>query len=602
MSGITGAELLETRMQSVFGLSASEFNRDVMKRVPTAYLNSAIRVVDRSGVIPQIEQWRNEARKSNAGRKAIIPARAVLVLFLLHVQKSLGVNYNQIAKTMAYALEREHFEILGITTHEGGEEDWYKRLWRAANRMLTLIDPYKVPRRRILRDPTEWAALKASLETPAAIERQETLQERLDWLCNALVAGSLAMTPRDIWKRYDGHIAIDATKLTIQGAKNSSNKRVARSNPDPLSARYRREGKHDGKGAKTDEAAYELEATATMWNKPGDNTKFPLLNTAVSFHRPGELAGHGLKLVQAHQALGFGRILLATDRAYNNGRVEDFHLPIRKLGVELIIEYKKDQRGVRGSYGNLLHVDGNWYIDSIPQLLIEITRTQAQMEDEDEQADRTLYDATRSTDLTPEQRETVEQAKEHLRGKEKATARIERIIRNREMYRMVPKGLPDSDGYQRYSYPKGYLPKPTDIGGGARTITIPALIPEAELGKNPKAKRSGKEQPLKHTQKFMYKSKTWLAYYGMRNLVESTFNSIKMVEEIGNPRKRSGRGYAAQYLAATLAIVSGNLRRLRDFFKDESKRDQPERSRERKRKDATGAPLPKHSTSPGPPR
>ena len=42
--------------------------------------------------------------------------------------------------------------------------------------------------------------------------------------------------------------------------------------------------------------------------------------------------------------------------------------------------------------------------------------------------------------------------------------------------------------------------------------------------------------------------------------------------DIGNPKRKSGRGYAALYLTLTFAIVTSNLKRIVTFFKAEAHR------------------------------
>src|SRR5664279_6205873 len=167
---------------------------------------------------------------------------------------------------------------------------------------------------------------------------------------------------------------------------------------------------HDGKGAKTDIAGYEVETATTVWNRPSESELFPSVVTAISFHKPGKLVGHGMKLIERHKAaFGLDRFLVMADRAYNNSRVETFHIPVRKAGVELVIDY--DQQ-----HATLL-------------------------------------------------------------------ARLH----NRSEYRMIAKGLPDLDGYQR----------------------------------------------------FAYKSDLWASYYGMRNLVEASNSRFKdsNQEDLGNPQE-----------------------------------------------------------------
>lgn len=122
------------------------------------------------------------------------------------------------------------------------------------------------------------------------------------------------------------------------------------------------------------------------------------------------------------------------------------------------------------------------------------------------------------------------------------------------------------------------------IAGGVRI-----RIPE---GTGPK--KSNKAQPIKFVQKFPYRSEVWARHYGMRNLVESSNNHMKLssAEDIGNRRKRSGRGFAFHYLAMALAAASSNLRRIVTFFEAEAQRaDGGKLQRARFRKDHQGTSL-----------
>jgi hypothetical protein len=91
------------------------------------------------------------------------------------------------------------------------------------------------------------------------------------------------------------------------------------------------------------------------------NDLFPSVVTAIGFHQPGKLVGHGMALIERHKAaLDLDRFLVIVDRAYDNGRVETFHIPARKAGVELVIDYKTKDLGLQGHYEDLILVDGNW--------------------------------------------------------------------------------------------------------------------------------------------------------------------------------------------------------------------------------------------------
>jgi hypothetical protein len=80
----------------------------------------------------------------------------------------------------------------------------------------------------------------------------------------------------------------------------------------------------------------------------------------------------------------------------------------------------------------------------------------------------------------------------------------------------------------------------------------------------------------------------------MRSLVETSNKLMKYGDEdLDNSTKRSGRGFAFNYLAAALAAVSSNLRRLRAFFVKDAVRSGGKLTRLRRRKSAAGVALPR---------
>ena len=577
MSAISDAALLEQRMQSTFGMTRHEYKRERARGpVSRAYLNNAIRIVDNSGVVLKLLEWRQMRLKSNAGVKPTIPFRAVLVLFLLHIQLGFGINYHRIAETLDVHFGAEEFALLGIRDRLGDHEDWYQRLWRSANRMMKLIDPHPAPRNKRLK-PKPFAKLLAQQSTPKALQKSKRNLARLDWLCEQLLHTSVRMLPADIWAQYHGNIAADATLIPGTGRPNPTDKGMRRGNADPYSGRYRREGKHDGLGAKTDQPGYELEISVMVWDKPGQNTVFPSLITAVGFHRPGEIIGSGVKLLDSHQRLGFTSGLVIVDRAYNGEKPRNFQIPVRKRGCELVIDYKKTDLGLQNQWHDLILVDGNWYVTWMPQDLIDAAKN---------------YNTRVNDPLDP---------KNPKRLLDKMTFKA--YLARRDAYRMKPKGRPDKDGFQRFMYPTPGTYMAIDRASGKRvarpvtpaTITIPmdAGAP-AERNQDPRL-------AVKHLQKFAFKSPEHRKYFGMRSLVESANKTLKSknFEDLANVSKRSGRGFAFNYLAATLAAVSSNLRKIFDFLVKSAVRDSGEKlPRERRRKEATGTPLNKHSALP----
>ncbi|MDN4598025.1 hypothetical protein [Leifsonia virtsii] len=561
-------ELLTRRMLDTFGVPSSHdlaVERKKYGPMSKAYLALAARIVDHSGVVGRLEEWHKENRKSNAGAKPYIPFRAVLILLLIHIQMGHGANYQEIAHTLAHRFDPEHRRMLGIVEGSGTHKEWYLRMWRSTNTMLAQMDPYPSRRNKRLSEG-EYAAQVAKWESTQGRIDTKIMLARLDWLCEKLVHTTVRMLPKDIWDRYAGNIAIDATKMEIAGRPNAPDPRRKRSNADPFAGRYRREGNHDGQGAKTDVAAYELENAVMVWNRPGERHMFPSLTLAVTFHRPGRLVGHGLRLVQSVERLGVRPGLILADRAYNGERIENFQIPVRLLGWELVIDYPKNYLGEQSSYEDLILVDGSWYVTYMPQALIDGSK----------KIRKEVKDP-----VTGDKKTVVDEAER------------ERLIRAREPYRMIPKGRPDKDGYQRFTYPRpgSYLAydrgaKKVITPTTARTITIPI-----DAGDKPTKQNKKPVPAIKHVQKYPYLSEEHQGFYGMRSLVESSHRVLKDSnrEDIANPAKRTGRGYAFHYLAVALAAASTNLRKIETFFMADYERMTAPKHRARRRKTVNGS-------------
>ncbi|MBF0671569.1 MAG: hypothetical protein IR160_03175 [Salinibacterium sp.] len=609
LSSQRALEHLEERMVSTFGTSYEEYDAGIAKHVvPRAYLSAAVGIADASGIVDKLHTWDGERRKSNAGKKALIPLRALVVLYLLNAQMGVGVTYRELARTLAYRFSPEHFAALGIRTTTGDVALWYKRIAETTYRLVALVDPTPTPLRKIM-DAEAFARLLQYMETPQAQQLRERNQARLDDFCNDLVHASYRMLPTDLQARYRGNVAIDATKAHIRGDRNSANIHGARRNPDPLAGRYRREGSHEGIGAKTDEAAYELETAVMIWNKPGESEIFPSLVTEIGCHNPGKHVGQAASMAARHKRLGFDRFLLAVDRAYNGERIDTFHLPLAQLGVDPVFDYRSSDLGIQGHFKDLILVDGNWYVNWMPKALIDASRDSAAIDDEIEEAQSVLRRAKEPGKGLKPSDDDVNTAKRSLAELKQLARAPQQRLDYREPYRMIPKGRRDRDGFQRFSYPPidKMMVKPAETPS-VTTITIPPLLSEdpavdhrGESKRQPRSQRStntrGKTQPIKHTQHLPYKSKEWRATYGMRSLVESSNNLLKttMHGDIENARVRSGRGYAATYIALAFAVVASNLRRIASFFYAEAHSIQraEKKVRARRRTDELGRPLPR---------
>ena len=66
--------------------------------------------------------------------------------------------------------------------------------------------------------------------------------------------------------------------------------------------------------------------------------------------------------------------LLAADCADNNSRPEDFQLPARALGFQVLFSYRRDQFGTQTEHAGALQVEGIWHCPHMPQALVNASR------------------------------------------------------------------------------------------------------------------------------------------------------------------------------------------------------------------------------------
>ncbi|GMA90711.1 hypothetical protein [Homoserinibacter gongjuensis] len=199
------------------------------------------------------------------------------------------------------------------------------------------------------------------------------------------------------------------------------------------------------------------------------------------------------------------------------------------------------QLGKAASHDRFILVEGQWYLDTMTTTSINAVQ---------------LY-----------QEELEKIAAERLprpeREKRRAAANARRDARlaSREQYRLKPKGRPRPDGRQQYILPEDHELTITTATGARKQTTV--MFPPAEILYTGKFSKQAKLQ-----QRYPYKSHTWKRWYGLRSTVEHVNSHIKNSshEDAANAGRRGGRGYAYQYLMATLAVVSGNIRKIITFL------------------------------------
>jgi hypothetical protein len=302
-----------------------------------------------------------------------------------------------------------------------------------------------------------------------------------------------------------------------------------------------REGDHrereDDKGRPLRKIAWALEATiATMARPPGAPPAHPNLAAGLAMTRPGEdPGGTGARVLASVAARGHKPGPLGYDRAYTQALPERFHLPVRALGYQPVMDYRADQLGIQANTGGAILVEGTWYCPALPGPLITATTR--------------LRDHAITRDLYGQQ----------------ITARCP--------FQLKHKDGPDADGYQRLSCPAaGRHPalmcplrqaslSPRD--GRAKVLQPP---PEPPGICRQTAITIAPDAGARYRQDLPYASPAWHeSYAALRNTIEGLNGLIKdpAHEALAQPARRRVRGIAAQSIFTALLLMAANIRKIR---------------------------------------
>jgi hypothetical protein len=243
-------------------------------------------------------------------------------------------------------------------------------------------------------------------------------------------------------------------------------------------------------------------------------------------------------------ATHYGVAILPT-RPYkprDKAKVEDYQLPARALGYEMVFDYKIDQLGIQDSYAGMLQIEGAWYCPSIPEVLINATidfRAGA--------IDEGLY--------------------------------RERLA-ERWRYQILSKSAADAGGYRRLRCPAS---NPAPV---ARCDLKPTSIRRTTLGRLTIPVASGvwdhvpticnqqsitlpPEAGAKFAQTLFFGSDQWQDVYAtLRSSIEGMNGYVKdgAKEAIDDPERRRIRGVAPQSVFVAFQLCAANFRKIEGFL------------------------------------
>lgn len=523
-------------------------------RIDDAVVESAVAMVEQSGIVEQIAAWRAADREGRGpgGRPAAVGDRAVLAVFLLLAEECAPVQVERMADLVTTRLSDNSLAAIGITSRPEEHRVAYNRVWRAVRSLFGVLEPFPGPHNRLLtkkelddinrsRDPAMTAARRA----------------RLDWVSNRLVEASVRQLDADVLAAYLGNLCIDATLVETFGVGRGKDSSYASSEPD--AAFYVREGDHrypgDGSGKKPGKYGYGYEAHLAVMgdNDPGATTAelFPKLVLGMRLDKPGfDIAGNAMSVLRSIHGRGYPATYLAADRAYLPGcKAEDFQLPLRALGYEPVFDYKVDELGIKDGYEGANLDEGGWYCGEMPKPLVNAT------------VDYRKIDIDEAT--------------------------WKQRIAQRRSYAFRPKAKPDADGYVPMMCP-ACGPNATAICSLKATVGSPAGRTKVTIGPGPHPKVCTNKASVtfpptagaKYRQPLPFGTDVWQRTYStLRNTIEGFNGYLKdaAYSGLGQRTRFRIRGFAAHSINVALAVVASNLRKIATFEARERDRGDPER-------------------------
>lgn len=550
----------DAALTEVFGIGVHGLRRGGNKElgIPDAIFDMFLKVIESSGAIELIAQWQREDSPSNAGAKAHLSSKAVLLAMLMNSFRGSGYSNAAIAATICDIFTPAQAARLDFTHDTEDVEVWYHRSWRTLHRTTRLFDPWHLA-------PGLRNKLTGKQHADAVTVYDPSREVRAHQLASVLVKASLTVLPKKYLANYRGDVALDSTAIKVMGRSNPNNakrkKKLKMNNGDYQCGWCVRDGDHDGSNSKTASPSYELDTTVMVDTKDGC-FEFSLV-TGIAFHLPGALRVGPRFALDEHAASTDKRGILIVDRAFNNLKPEYFQEHVRRHRLETLYNYRTNQLGPQGSVPGkpVIIVDGVPHVNRMPESYIMISRWHAEG----------VIDPGTNEPYTEATRDEIMQA--------------------RTVYQLKAKGHIDSDGHQRFSYPnpRGYIA--FDPTTGAPTKDQPTGSVMLKLA----------PETIKHLQKYPWMSADWHRANGQRNQVETSNKRLKDSRNIrlGDEAARPGRGYANQFLAAMIATVASNIRRIITGITNVNtlNKDGKPKQRARKRRDSTGNRLSRTNTT-----
>ena len=344
---------------------------DATAVIPDSKVGQLDALLHESGVLELIDT-ELEGRPGPKG----LPVRTVMVGLLLALHYHHSASLADVCRVLLDELRAPARSWLGVPDGSGADDHsriaFSRRVYRSFDRLTTTLDPHRCDRRRRL--PVDEArAVAAAWEGTEAEHkrRRELLQEISDRL--VLITVRLAHR-RGLLKGWRGDIGADTTPVPAWHRPPRERRGLA---SVELTA-----GWHYCGGA--EEGIFGHSATllvaasrrhAADHAQAGERvSRHPQLALGLVLDSPGKRTGpNAVHSLTQLIPFGFPTGLLAADRAYTDQITEHFAQPARRLGYQLVLDYKQQHRGVQGTHQGALLVDGSLACPAMPHALAHAT-------------------------------------------------------------------------------------------------------------------------------------------------------------------------------------------------------------------------------------
>ncbi|MFJ7421744.1 hypothetical protein ACIQXD_24495 [Streptomyces uncialis] len=344
---------------------------DAPALIPDSKVGQLSTLLQESGVLELIDS-ELEGRPGPKG----LPVRTVLVGLLLSLHYHHSAGLADACRVLLDELRAPARSWLGVP--DGGRSDdhariaFSRRVYRAFDRLTTVLDPQRCDRRRRL--PVDQArAVAAAWEDNNAERkrRREVLQEISDRL--VLITVRLAHR-RGLFKGWRGDIGADTTPVPAWHHPHSQRRNL--SSVDITAGWHYCGGSEEGIfGHSATLLVAASRRHPTTHPQAGERvSRHPQLVLGLVLDTPGKRTGPNVIHCLTQLApLGFPAGLLAADRAYTDQVTTHFAAPARRLGYQLVLDYKKENRGLQGTHQGALLIDGSLACPHMPDALVQAT-------------------------------------------------------------------------------------------------------------------------------------------------------------------------------------------------------------------------------------